>query len=75
MNIDQSKKVIKDLSCIVNDLNHKNIFHMISDFKSLSQDIHGVLPELQDLDKSEAIELLESSYELVRALLAVFAGK
>jgi len=74
MSVEQSKKVLHDLSEIVIDGSHKNIFHLLSDFKSLSEDVHGVLPELHSLRKEDAMALSESAYELVRAMVAVLAN-
>ncbi len=44
MSVEHSKKVIADLSAIINDGAHKNIFHLLADFKQLAEDAHGLLP-------------------------------
>jgi hypothetical protein len=74
MSVEQSKKVLHDFAQIIEDGEHANIFHLLSDFKSLSEDEHGVLPELKSLSKEDALELAEASYELIKTIIGVFAS-
>ena len=74
MTVEHSKKVIHDLAQIIDDSAHKNIFHLLADLKALSEDVHGVLPELQHLNKQDAKDLAESSYEVLKAILGALAG-
>ncbi len=51
----------------------REILHIVSELKDLVKEAPAVLPELKDLDSSEAIELTELAYKIVKDILDAVA--
>lgn len=74
MSVEHSKKVLVDLGKIMDDGKHHNIFHVLADLKELSEDTHGLLPELEHLSKEDGLQLAAAAYELIKSMIGVFAS-
>lgn len=66
-----TKKLIQDLEMTIIDAKHHSIFSLLSDFTSISHEIHEILPEIEDLTADELMELSVPVYSLIKSLISI----
>lgn len=71
MSIEHIKNLLRDLDQIINDASHKNIFALLADFKDLSDQLKGILPELKEMKKEDVPQILEESYKLLKSIISL----
>lgn len=78
-------KMLADVKTLMVDVVHiakkgvgigalKEVFEILSEVKTLIAEAPQTLPELKDLDASEAARLAEASYQMVKDIITAIVG-